>query len=124
MSSNIRIEKTCEYCETEFIAKTIMTRYCSHTCNRKAYKEIKRNEKIKAASNPRIPTNHLKLKTPIADYGVLNTKELLSINEASLLLNITSVTLRRWIKDGVIKTSRIGKKHIIKRSEINQTLFK
>ncbi|SHL29642.1 hypothetical protein SAMN05444407_103229 [Chryseobacterium contaminans] len=46
MSSNIRIERVCQYCGTKFIAKTIVTRYCSHSCNRKAYKLEQRNKKI------------------------------------------------------------------------------
>lgn len=46
MSSNIRIEKVCQYCGTKFIAKTTVTRYCSHTCNKKAYKLEQRNTKI------------------------------------------------------------------------------
>jgi hypothetical protein len=35
MSSNIRITKVCEYCKNEFEAKTIATKYCSYTCNKK-----------------------------------------------------------------------------------------
>ena len=46
MSSNIRIEKVCQYCGAKFIAKTTVTRYCSHTCNKKAYKLEQRNKKI------------------------------------------------------------------------------
>lgn len=122
MSSHIRVKKTCEFCNKEFVAKTIKTRYCSHSCNSKAYKEEQRNAKIKAAIIPTIPANPPKLKTAKTDYSVLSQKELLTVNEACQLLNITSVTLRRWIKDGIIKTHRLGKKHIIKRLEIDKML--
>lgn len=125
MSSNIRVTKACEYCSQEFIAKTIQTRYCSHSCNSKAYKEAKRKEKIGSVTNPGNPTihtNHLKLNNAIPDYTVIGKKEFLTITETCQLLNITSVTLRRWIKDSIIKSSRIGKKHIIKRDEINSML--
>jgi excisionase family DNA binding protein len=124
MSSNIRIEKTCEYCKSVYIAKTIKTRYCSHSCNNKAYKEAARSEKIKSATNTSSQTTPQKLITAFVNYDALSKKELLTIAEACLLLNITSVTLRRWIKEGVIKTNRIGKKHIITRREIDETLLK
>ena len=60
MSSNIRVTKECEYCSQEFIAKTIQTQYCSHSCNNKAYKETKRKEKIESIitkPNPANPPN-------------------------------------------------------------------
>lgn len=125
MSSNIRVTKVCGFCNQEFIAKTILTRYCSHSCNNKAYKEAKRKEKIESVANPRNPTipTILKLNNADPDYSVLGKKEFLTIAETCQLLNISSVTLRRWIKDSIIKTSRIGKKHIIKRIEINAMLL-
>ena len=49
MSSNIRITKTCEYCNKEYTAQTIRTRYCSHQCNRNAYRLDKRRKKIEGA---------------------------------------------------------------------------
>lgn len=124
MSSNIRIEKTCEYCRCVYIAKTIKTRYCSHSCNNKAYKEAARSEKLKAATNTANKATPQKLVTASTNYDALSRKEFMTIAEACLLLNITSVTLRRWIKEGVIKTNRIGKKHIITRREIDSTLLK
>jgi len=125
MSSNIRISKACEYCKQLFTAKTIHTRYCSHTCNRKAYKGLKRKEKIDSVTRPSIPTNPTIPPIPQiigTDYIAISKKEFLTINEACLLLNITSVTLRRWIKSGIVPTQRIGKKHIIKRKEIDRLL--
>jgi len=122
MSSNIRITKVCEYCSHEFIAKTIQTRYCSHSCNNKAYKEAKHNEKVESVVSKTDPASPPKLNSSSINYGNLNDKEFLTINDCSQLLNITSVTLRRWIKDGVIDTKRLGKKHIIKRDSIDQML--
>lgn len=122
MSSNIRVTKVCECCSKEFIAKTIQTRYCSHSCNNKAYKEAKRVEKIDAIANKPNPTNHPKLQSSFINYGNLKEKEFLTISDCSQLLNITTVTLRKWIQDGIIETKRLGKKHIIKRDSINQML--
>lgn len=71
MSSNIRVTKTYEYCSQEFIAKTIQTRYCSHSCNNKAYKEAKKKEKIDSIVNPLNPTYPPKLKNAMPDYEAL-----------------------------------------------------
>ena len=122
MSSNISLTKVCEHCDKEFIAKTIQTRYCSHSCNSKAYKEGKRKEKIESIVSKINPPNPPKLKSSSINYDNLNEKEFLTINDCSRLLNITTVTLRRWIKDGVIETRRLGKKHIIKRESIDSML--
>ena len=46
MSSNIEIDKNCEYCGKLYTARTLYTRYCSHTCNKKGYKAIKRGDNI------------------------------------------------------------------------------
>jgi hypothetical protein len=69
MTSTIRISRKCIYCNIEYIAKTIHTKYCSHTCNRRDYKQHKRIEKIEKAKkpiNPTIPTNPTNLLTMIA----------------------------------------------------------
>jgi excisionase family DNA binding protein len=121
MSSNIRVTKTCEYCNTKFEAKTIYTRYCSHECNSKHYKYLARNKKIKTAIANEVVKPVATLKTPI-DYSSIQIKELLTIKETCALLNITDVTLRRWLKDHILTSSKIGKKHLIKRSEIKRYL--
>jgi len=38
MSSNIEIQRICEYCNKEFTARTTKTKYCSHKCNQRHYK--------------------------------------------------------------------------------------
>ena len=119
MSSNISIIKICEYCRQEFTAKKVTSRCCSHRCNSQLYKQTLREEKVKTAvkETKQLQTG-IKLNTGI-DYTSLETKEMLTINEACLILNITHVTLRRWIKDSIISSSRIGKKHLIRRSHLN-----
>jgi len=49
MSSNIRLQKTCQHCGNRFAAKTTVTQFCSDTCAKKAYKQRKRDEKIEVA---------------------------------------------------------------------------
>jgi excisionase family DNA binding protein len=121
MSTNIRVKRKCEYCKQEFTAKTIRTRYCSHQCNSKAYKKIKSEEKIEGVKRALQIDPSGKFDSAF-DYSTIRNKELLTIKETSAFLNITHVTLRRWLKEGVIHSSRIGKKHLIKRSHLNQLI--
>ena len=46
MSSNIEIDKVCEFCGAVFTARTTTTRYCSQRCNSRAYKAAKRGQKV------------------------------------------------------------------------------
>ena len=121
MSSNIQVERVCLYCNCKFIARTTKTKYCSHRCNSRHYKQLAKEEKI-AVSNIQSSAMGL-LKTKV-DFPELDNKPFLTINESSALLNVSPVTLRRWIKEGMIQTQRIGKKHIIKRADIDSMLAK
>ena len=55
---------------------------------------------MESVVNRIIPINPPKLNPPLVNYGNLNEKEFLTINDCSQLLNVTAVTLRRWIKAG------------------------
>lgn len=119
MASSIRVSKTCEYCKQEFIAKTIHTRYCSHRCNQKGYKRKERNAKVdlavKVAGSP-----DFRLKQQRVDWHRFEGKPYLTLKEAALLLNITPVTLRRWVKEGIISSSKAGKKHSFDRKMLDR----
>lgn len=119
MSSNIQVERVCLYCNCKFIARTTKTRYCSHRCNSRHYKQIVKEEKIEASNIQSLAIGLIKTKV---DFPELDNKPYLTINESSALLNVSPVTLRRWIKEGMIQTQRIGKKHIIKRTDIDSAL--
>ena len=112
MSSNIVVTNTCEYCKQPFNAKTVHTRYCSHTCNSRGYKQIKKEGKIEHIKRAFAATPTGKLQSAF-DYAAILNKELLTIRETRAFLNITDVTLRRLLKEGVIQSSRLGKKHLI-----------
>ena len=45
-------------------------------------------------------------------------KTYLTIKEVCLIMNISESTVRKLIKTGFIKTTRLGKKHFIKKSEL------
>jgi len=101
-------------CGKEFTAKTVRTRYCSHACNRKGYKKTERDKKLGAAKRL-IRVEPLNLRHDPVNWDELTRKPYLTVSEAGLVLNVRVETLRRWIKEGIIKTNRLGKKHLISR---------
>ena len=49
------------------------------------------------------------------NWEELTRKPFLTVSEACLVLNVRVETLRRWIKEGIVGTKRVGKKHLISR---------
>ena len=113
MSSNIRIEKVCQYCGADFIARTTQTQYCTQKCASRAYKARKRKEKIQNVK----PVDQQK-----ANYhqSTVEKKEYLSIAETCSLLGASRMTIYRQIKRGTIPAAKIGRRTIIKRSELEK----
>lgn len=114
MASNLEIQRICEYCKKEFTARTTTTRFCSHSCNSKAYKL-----NIKKA---RIEISNQETKKVITEpINELKAKEFLSVREAAKLLGCSRQILYTLIKSGKIKGVNImTKKTIIPRSEIDR----
>lgn len=115
MSSNLEIIKKCLFCESEFIAKTLVTRYCSHKCNSRHYKKKERDKKINAATE-KVPSQNIK----IVYNPEINSKDFLSIKETSSLLGISERTIFRLVKSGELISNKVGGRRILKRSDINK----
>lgn len=113
MSSNIRLQRICQHCGAEFTAKTTVTKYCGDSCAKKAYKARKRAEKLKASNKQ---TKLVKIK-PVEN---LNIKPFLSIAETCQLVGISRSTLHRMVKRGELLVGKIGRRTIIRRSDVNQ----
>jgi excisionase family DNA binding protein len=111
MSSNIRIKRICEFCSNEFEAKTTVTKYCGDTCAKKGYKARKRSEKIEGSDKQ---VKQVLLR-PIEE---IKTKDFLSIAEACKLIGVSRMTIYRSIGRGVLKAGKIGRRTIIRRSEL------
>ena len=112
MSSNIRILKVCEFCGQEFIAKTTVTRYCSHLCNQRHYKKLIQIEKVGIYSKNIISTNR-------------KTKEnanCLTIPEAARFLQISERTLFRLMAQEKIIPNRIGRNVFLSKNQLKQSL--
>tara|TARA_R110002012_G_scaffold313517_1_gene525178 strand:- start:5327 stop:5683 length:357 start_codon:yes stop_codon:yes gene_type:complete len=114
MSSKIRVQRICKYCEREFTARTTATKYCSHKCNQRDYKARKRAEKVRQ-SNTR--TTIIK-NQPIEQ---LQAKEFLTVREVAQLLNCSVRSAYYYIKSGTISAVNIGQRMTrVKRSEIDK----
>jgi excisionase family DNA binding protein len=57
----------------------------------------------------------LNVRHDLVNWEELTQKPFLIVSEAYLVLNVMLETLRRWIRDGVVKANRVGKKHLISR---------
>jgi excisionase family DNA binding protein len=114
MSSNIRVQRICEYCQIEFEARTTVTKTCSDSCAKKLYKARKKANKIEASNKE---TQTIKAK-PIDE---LKAKEFLTVRDAAKILNCSRQMIYTLIDSGRLKAVNLKvKKTIIKRSEIDQ----
>jgi excisionase family DNA binding protein len=112
MSTYIEIPKICIECNSSFIAKTTVTKFCSQKCAGRAYKKNKRNENLAIVQKLEYE------KAVGVDMALIQSKEYLSIKETCLLLGISRMSLYRYIKNKTIIPSSIGGKVIIKKQVI------
>jgi len=115
MSSNIKLNRICQHCRKEFIARTTVTKYCSHNCSQRAYKARKRAEKVEQSN---IETEQIKNQS----IEQLKAKEFLNINEVCLLLGISRRTVYRMFEQGDLNKIKIGSRTLIKRAALNRLL--
>jgi excisionase family DNA binding protein len=116
MTSYIQVQKICQYCNAEFTAKTTVTKYCSATCSKRAYKARKRGEMVQEAK-----AETLKLKN-----GYLNevqAREFLSVREVAILLGCSLRSVYRLISNGTLKAVNLSERITrVKRSDIDKLL--
>lgn len=119
----MKIIKICEYCKKEFVAKKTTSKTCSDACAKRYYKLKQRNNKIAQVELEteikRRPFAYIKKE----DLVTIQSKENLTLKEAAILLNISSLTLRRWILSGKIKSKKVGKKHLLAKSDLGTPIF-
>ena len=121
MSSNIRINRICKYCGEVFVAKTFKTQFCSHSCNSKDYKKREKIRKIEE-SQEEYKSNLKNSKSESMNMEELKSKIYLSIAEVCLLVGMSDSTIRNFVKEGRLKTIRLGKKHLILKSQIENLM--
>lgn len=116
MSTNIRVQRICEYCGNEFTARTTVTRFCCKQCNSRANKARIRSLKIEVSNQS---TKQVKNKS----VEELKAKPFLSITETSRLIGISRRTIYRMIERGEIQRGKAGRRTIIRRADIEFGIF-
>ena len=102
----------------DFLAKKTTSACCSENCAKQFYKKRKRDEKIMQAEVETKSKKMLSAAKVEDNYRIINLKQYLTLKEAAILLNITSLTLRRWSFANEIPASKIGKKWIFDKTLI------
>lgn len=112
MSSNIRVEKICKFCGDSFIAKTTVTKYCSDTCAKKAYKRRQRIERLEGVELETLIESLLPLLK-------IQQKHFLNVQETADLLGISEATVRNMMYIGQLRFFKLGNRTIIKRNDVD-----
>jgi excisionase family DNA binding protein len=112
MSSNIRISRICDYCGNEFVARTTVTKTCGHRCASALHKARKRGEQIERSNKETVQT----ISSKIIE---VQNRDYLSIQDTCNLLGVSRWTVSRAIKDKRLKAVNLGKRIVIKRTEID-----
>ena len=113
----LTLKKVCEWCGNVFYAQKVTTRYCSHTCNSRAYKANKRKERVKAAEALTYRTIQEK---PIEQ---LKDRPFLSIAETATLLGLSLQGVYKQIYAGRLRASKITNRlSVVRREDIERML--
>lgn len=112
MSSNIRIEKTCEWCGKQFTAQTTVTRFCSKRCAEHSYKERMRKQKIQQITTAMPPA-----------ISAIKEKDYLTVAETAQILGMTRQGIYKLIYRGDLVAAKLSSRlTLIKRESINKML--
>lgn len=114
VSSNIRIQRICEYCNKEFEARKTTSKTCSDHCAKMNYKAKQRASKIEKSNTE---TTQIITKP----LEAIKAKEFLTVRDLSKLLNCSIRTAYNIIERGDIKAVKVSdRKTLIKRSEVDK----
>ena len=113
MSTNIRVIRICQQCGKEFEAKTTVTKTCSGTCAKRAYKARQRAVKIEVSNEQ---TQQVQIK-PVEN---LREYEFLTVEETARLIRISRRSLYRLNERGELPFVKLNRRTVIRRSDIDQ----
>lgn len=110
--SKLKIPRICEHCQKPFEAKTVLTRFCTKSCNDKFSKAKKRIDKQNEETIKLLENSASK----IAD---IQTRPYITVAEATVLFGISKDTVYRLVKSGKLpganlgqRLTRVSRKHI------------
>ena len=110
--SKLKIPRVCEQCSKPFEAKTVTTRFCSISCANKSGKERKKQEKEQVEKETLLK----KYANRIAE---VQSREFISVAEATIMFGISKDTVHRLIKRGIVTGVNFGVRLTrVKRSDL------
>ncbi len=110
--SKLKIPRVCEYCSKPFEAKTVMTRFCTVSCANKSGKERKKKEKKQEEKETLLQKYALKI-------AEVQSREFISVPEATIMFGLSKDTVHRYIKRGIITGVNLGSRLTrVKRSDL------
>ena len=119
MSSNMRIKKNCDFCGSQFVAKTRVTQFCGDPCAKKAYKKRMR---LKAIYEAEFAEEIEKTERKKEFREAVSQREYLSINQTMDYLGVSRMTVHRKMKSGEIPFVRLGGRVLILKHELDKLL--
>lgn len=117
MSCNLNYLKQCLYCLEYFEAKTLYTKYCTHKCNSRHYKQLAREKKINAVQSD---SKKLASDTPFLRLVEIQQKVFLTTAEAAIYVGVSKRTIEGMIASSIITVSRFNRRVLIKRLDLEQ----
>lgn len=110
--SKLKIPRVCEHCSKPFEAKTVTTRFCTISCANKSGKERKKKEKEQVEKETL-------LKKYAHKIAEVQSREFVSVPEATIMFGISKDTVHRYIKRGIITGVNLGSRLTrVKRSDL------
>lgn len=114
MSSNIKVQRICQFCQKEFTARTTVTKYCSHKCGSRAGKARARLGKIQT-------TNNEMVNMVIRETVDLTKQVFLTVKQVAKMLNSSPKAVYNMIDSGRLPSARISaRKTWVRRSDIDE----
>lgn len=105
MSSNMQVKRICQFCQQEFMARTTVTKYCTHKCNSRAHKAKARQAKLQAS--------HLEMvKVKESRKVDLSSQEVLNVAQAAQLLETTKKAVYKMIASGRLFAAKLSPRRI------------
>ena len=109
------VNKRCTYCGDKFQAKSVSTKYCSHSCNQKHYKHKEKKARQHLAKTDEIIERH-----PFSErLELIKNKEFLNINDCAVLLNVSRSTIKRLISKGDLLSFKILGRVLVSRKDLD-----
>lgn len=117
--ANTPYNKICLYCHNEFVAQKRTTKYCSHKCNQRAYKQSKRENTHQEVSEKElvkssaIKTNLLLEEIAASIKSIeteihLSLRPYLTVKEVGTLLNMSRTSIYRLTESGKLLCTLLG----------------